>query len=67
MRGRLYSKKNVNMKERARIILERRGAGVAARMCWIEVKSKRRKAWTFQTLCIYEKTDIPEELEILCE
>lgn len=38
MRCRPYSKKKDGIKEDARMILERRGAGVAARMCFIGLK-----------------------------
>lgn len=40
MRSQLYSKKKGNMKAGARILLERRGAGVAARMHFIGLKGK---------------------------
>lgn len=33
-----FQEKKGNMKEGARILLERRGAGVAARMCFIGLK-----------------------------
>lgn len=38
MRSRPYSKKKDSIKEDARMLLERRGAGVAARMCFIGLK-----------------------------